>query len=263
MLNIKTLNRFKVAPSNSKEIKFNLFAPLLKISSKERYKTEFLVYEDDEFIVNLQGIKLTQIHKDILDIALYFGKDYKKNELIGKTISLYEIQKKLNYKKKNNNRWIERKLEELKRTNIQIIRKKDKAKLEFSILRAILIDPSINQYAILFEELYLLFFENFVSINYKPLLQDILNLENGVTKAVIRYFLTFREHQINVDKLLKKVGIQGDERNLRKHRKTLLNELNKVKNIFGIEIIEGKNLKDSVIRYKKPQEVKFYYPHTE
>ncbi len=263
MLNIKTLNRFRVAPSNSKEIKFNLFAPLLKISSKERYKTEFLVYEDDEFIVNLQGIKLTQIHKDILDIALYFGKDYKKNESIGKTISLYEIQKKLNYEKKNNNKWIERKLEELKRTNIQIIRKKDKAKLEFSILRAILIDPSINQYAILFEELYLLFFENFVSINYKPLLQDILSLEHAVTKASIRYLLTFKEHQINVDKLLNKIGVVGTQRTIERHRKKLLQELEEKGYKFGIEIIKGKNLKDSVIRYKKPQEVKFYYPHTE
>jgi len=260
MLNESLLNRFKFAPAGSQEIKYNIFAPLLKISNKEKYKNEFVVYEDNDFIVSLQGTKLTQIHKDILDITFFYGKNYKKGNLFGKSISLYEIQKKLNYKKKNNHKWIAIKLEELKRTNIQILRKKDKMKLEFSILRATIIDPTKKQYAILIEELYLMFFESFISINYKTLLDKILSLENGTTKAIVRYLFTFKEHQINIDKLLKRVGVNCSKRTFEKHRKATIEELKKYGHLFGIEIIPDKFLKNYLIKYKKPNEIKFYHP---
>jgi len=260
MLNESIINRFRIAPVNSQEIKYNIFAPLLKISNNEKYKNEFVVYEDNDFIVKLQGTKLTQIHKDILDITFFYGKNYKKDNLFGKAITLYAIQKKLNYKKKNNHKWIINKLEELKRTNIQIIRKQDKAKLEFSILRATIIDPIEKQYAILIEELYLMFFESFISVNYKPLLDKVLNLENGTTKAIVRYLFTFKEHQINIDKLLKRIGVNCGQRTFEKHRKATIEELKKYGNLFGIEVIPAKFLKDYVIKYKKPAEIKFYHP---
>ena len=265
MIDIKTLNRFRVAPVNTQEIKFNLFAPIEKINHKEKHKEEFIVYENEKFLVKLQGKKLTQVHKDIMDIVMFYGRDFNKDNLFGKTITLYEIQKHLFYKSKNNNKWIKEKLKELKRATIEITKKGKNGNQEFeiSILRATMIDEKTQEYAIIFEELYLMFFELYVSINYKKLLKDILSLEHAVTKASIRYLLTFKEHQINIDKLLNRIGVVGSKRNIEIHRKKLLQELEKIGYKFGIEIVEGKNLKDSVIRYKKPQEVKFYYPHTE
>jgi hypothetical protein len=263
MIELGTLNRFRVAPVNSQEIKFNLYAPIEKINHKEKHKSIFKVYEDDEFIVNLQGKKLTQVHRDIIDIIMFYGRDFNKNDLFGKTISLYEIQKHLQYKSKNNNKWIKEKLQELKRATIEIIRKGKNGRnqsFEISILRATLINEETDEYAIIFEEIYLMFFELYVSINYKKLLKDILSLKNAVTKSAIRYLLTFKQHQINVDKLLERIGIVGSKRNIEIHRKKLLQELQEKGKKFGIEIIEGKTLKDYIIRYKKPQEVKFYYP---
>jgi len=263
MIDNKTLIRFKIAPVNGQEIKFNIYAPIEKINHAEKHKNEFTVFEDDKYKVKLQGKKLTQVHKDIMDIVMYYGKDYNKNNLFGKTITLYEIQKHLQYKSKKNNKWVKEKLQELKRTTIEITKKRKDNKnqiFEISILRATLLDEKIEKYAIIFEELYLMFFELYVSINYKPLLKDILSLKNAVTKSTVRYLLTFKEHQINVDKLLNKIGIKGSDRNLRKHRKILLDELKNTGFKFGIELIEGKFPKDYVLKYKKPQGVRFYYP---
>jgi hypothetical protein len=266
MIDTKTLNRFRIAPINTQEIKFNLYAPIEKINHTEKHKNEFIVYKDDKFVVKLQGKKLTQVHKDIMDIVMFYGRDFKKNDLFGKTITLYEIQKRLQYKSKNNNKWIREKLKELKRATIEITKKRKDGKnqvFEISILRATLLDEETQEYAIIFEELYLMFFELYVSINYKTLLKDILNLEHAITKASVRYLLTFKEHQINIDKLLDRIGIIGSKRNIEIHRKKLLEELKQVGHKFGIEIIKGRTLKDYVIRYKKPQEVKFYYPPKE
>jgi len=269
MINIdtKTLNRFKIAPVNSQEIKFNLFAPIEKINHAEKHKNEFIVYEDDRFRVKLEGKKLTQVHRDIMDIVMFYGKDFfkeeEKGDMFGKTITLYEIQKHLGYKNKFNNKWVRKKLKELKRATIEITKKRKSNKnqdFEISILRAILTDEETEQYAIVFEEIYLMFFELYVSINYKALLQDILNLKHAVTKASVRYLLTFKEHQINVDKLLDRIGIVGTQRTIERHRKKLIEELKETGHKFGIEIIEGKNLKNYVIKYKKPPQVKFYYP---
>ena len=105
-----------------------------------------------------------------------------------------------------------------------------------------------------------MFFELYVSINYKKLLKDILSLKNAVTKSAVRYLLTFKQHQINVDKLLKRIGIVGTQRTIERHRKKLLQELKEKGKKFNIEIIKGKTLKNYVIRYQKPPEVKFYYP---
>ena len=263
MIDNKTLMRFRIAPINGQEIKYNIYAPIEKINYVDKHKNEFTVFKNEKFLVKLQGKKLTQVHKDIMDIIMFYGKDYNKNGLFGKTITLYEIQQHLQYKSKTNNKWIKQKLQELKRTTIEIT-KKDKNNrnqiFEISILRATLIDENTEKYAVIIEELYLMFFELYVSINYKPLLKDILSLKNAVTKAAIRYLLTFKEQQINVDRLLNNIGIVGGNRNIRKHRKSLLEELKENGYKFGIELIEEKSAKDYIIKYKKPKEVKFYYP---
>jgi hypothetical protein len=256
MINNKSLMRFKAAPVNSQEIKYNIYAPLSRINNKEKNITEHKVYEDDKIIVKLQGIKLTQIHKDIMDIILFFGKDYEKNGMVGKSITFYQIQKYLQYKAKRNNKWVKEKLNDLKRTTIEIVKKANdnqQQSLEISILRATLIGEKAGEYGVIFEEMYFFFFENFISINYKDILKDILKLDNGVTKAAIRYLLTFKAQQINVDNLLDNIGVTGSKANKRKHRAKLLDDLKEYGNKFGINLVKGDYAKDCLIKYKKPR----------
>lgn len=260
---MNVLNRFKIAPINQKEAKFNIFAPVSKISSKEKYKNEFILFEDNKFLIKGYGVKLTQIHRDILEIILFHGKQIEKDKFAGRIITLWEIQKHLNLNGKNNT-WIKNKIGELKRASILMKNKKTNKQIELSIIRAYKLDDELNKYAILFEEIYLQFFEINISLNYKNLLKDILNLKYPITKAVIRYLLTFKtKHQINIDKLLEKVGVNGSKRTKQRERKKLIEELGKVGQKFNIEIknISNKNdTKNYTIIYSKHPEVKIYYP---
>ncbi|WP_201335751.1 MULTISPECIES: hypothetical protein [unclassified Nitratiruptor] len=70
-------------------------------------------------------------------------------------------------------------------------------------------------------------------------MEDILNLKNGITKATIRYLLTYiTGHQININKLLKKLRVGGTQRNIEIQRAKLLKELKEVGKKFNIELIK-------------------------
>jgi hypothetical protein len=108
-------------------------------------------------------------------------------------------------------------------------------------------------------------FEKKVSINYKELLPDILSLKHPQTKAVVRYLLSHTAgHQINIDKLLKKIGIVGGNRNLEISRKYVLDELEEVGERFNIELIKTTNNPrakgDITLKYTRHKEVKIYNP---
>lgn len=264
---MNTLQRFKHAPITEKEIKLNIF------NANEKKKTEFInktvIYENDEFIVELKGFRLTQTHRDILDIALYHGDNsLEKFATDGKAIrlfTLYDIQKMLGYKYKNRNDWIEKKITEMQQSLFKITDKKTKDWIQFSIIDIAKYSDKHNKYAIIISDLYLSFFEREISISYKQLLPDIINLKHAQTKAVIRYLLTFQDSlQINIDKLLRKVGVSGGKRNLEKVRKNVIEELKEIGYKFGIELIktttDKRKKSDYTIKYTRPQEVKIYYP---
>jgi len=225
------IQRFRNTSIPVADLKFSIFAPVEKISNKKDYAMEHIVYEDDLYKVIVSGVRLTQVHRDILDIALCYGKydieDEIEDEGIAiRTFSLHTIQKYLNHKKKNNQAWLKNKFQELKRATILIYDKKFDEDLEFNIIRVAKRSHKLNEFVLVFEELYLAMFEKQVAINYDKLLTNILNLRFAQTKAVVRYFLSFSDkHQINIDNLLRKLGIQGDTKNLEYHRRLVLKEL--------------------------------------
>jgi len=262
--------RFSTAPSNIAEIKSNIFTYHTKqqISFKAN---ETFIYEDEYFKVELKGYKLNQIHKDILDIILYMGG----NEFDGKlqdnrfvrTISLYKIKQYLGYKSSNNIKWIENKIHEMQQTLIQVTDKKslNQDKWNFSIIETSKHSKKLNTYAVIIHPLYYQFFGDNISLNYSHYLKDILNLKNGITKATIRFLLTHKNGiNINIDNLLQKVGVRGGKRNLEKHRKNLLNELENIKELFGIKLLkmssDNRRKNDFTIIYKRLPEIQFYHP---
>jgi hypothetical protein len=279
-MNNNALFRFKVAPVNAREIKYNLYAPINKMTNiaQQKHATEYIVYEDEEFIVKIRVLKerttkngekrfvvtkLLQLHRDLLDIILFYGKPYKYNDLEGKIISLNEIMEHYSDKSRNTN-WVKEKVEELKNAKITIENKKRKRKVDFSIVRITMTDEITQKFIIIFEKLYLDFFEKSISINYKELVDEIVNLRYAVTKAAVRYLFTFKEQQINIDKLLRRIGVVGKEKNLEKYRDYLIEEIKEkkefFKNKFGIEILKNNKKSNYTIRYIKPAEVKHYHP---
>jgi hypothetical protein len=269
-MNIDGLSKFREAPITTEELKLNIFAPVDKINSKRAYKLEEIVYDDEYTKVTIKGVKLTQIHRDILDIALFYG-DYTLEDQVAqnipiRTFSLYRVQQLLKHKYNSNHKWLKDRFDELKLAVIEIYSKKNKESIQFNIVRVSKHSEKLNNYVLIFEELYFSFFEKAISISYKNLLDDIIGLKHPQTKACIRYLLTFKDgHQINIDKLLHKVGVIGGTRNLEKARKNVLDELERVKDRFNIELLKTSKDKrkksDITVRYRRHNEVKVYYPN--
>ena len=265
--------RFTVAPSNVAEIKAGIFS--FHSKKKVEFKDdESFVYEDDFYRVELKGFKLNQIHRDILDIILYCGgKEFdgklKDNRFV-RTISLYKIKEHLGYSSSNNIRWIEQKIDEIQQTLIEVTAKTspNQETWKFSAIETAKHSKKLNTYAVIIHPLYCNFFMDNISLDYSHYLKEILALQNGVTKAAIRYLLTHKGGmQINVDKLLAKIGVEGTKRNIEKQRVKLLKELEGVKETFNIEFIKTtsdmRRTGDTTIRYARLPEIRFYYPQNE
>jgi len=267
---INNIIRFGRAPTNIAEIKANIF------SFHTKQKTEFkdgevVIFENEAFKVELKGYKLNQIHRDILDIVLYFGdKEFdgklKDNSFV-RTISLYKIKEFLGYTSSNNIKWIENKLDEMQQTLIEVLDKEDELqrKWKFQIISTAQHSKKLNSYAVVIHPLYYEFFKENISMDYSYYLHKILNLRNGVTKAAVRFLLTHKEKiNINIDNLLKKIGVGGSQRNLEIQRAKLLEELQNIKTDFNIELKKMSNdnrkKNDYNICYKRLKEIKFYYP---
>jgi len=265
------LNKLRTAPVTVEEAKLNIFAPIEKIPKihKNKYLMNSIVYEDEHYCIKISGFRLTQIHRDILDIALFFGS-YKLEEEIEenipvRTFSLYTILDFLGKKKQNHQKWLVQKFKELKRAVITVEDKKQNTVYEFSIVRASQHSKNLNTFVLVIEELYLAFFESRISINYKDLVPVIVNLKHPQTKAVVRYFLTHSKgHQINIDALLRKIGVQGTKRNLEIVRKKVIEELEEKGHIFNLSLIktteDKRKTSDIIVKYTRHESVKIYYP---
>ena len=260
--------RYSISPITINEIKSGIFSYHSK-AKVEFKKEEAFIFENEYYKVELKGYKLNQLHRDILDIAIYYGDNSFDGKFQGnyimRTFTLYEIQKHLNYKAKRNNPWLIEKIRELQQTLIILHDKKKGEVWSFPIIETFKFSEKLGTYAVVFHPLYYTFFSSNISIDYKKVLSKILNLEHGITKAVIRYLITHKDGiNINIDKMLDLVGVRGSKRNIEKQRKILIEELEKVGKDFNIELVktttDKRKKSDYTIVYKRLKEVKFYYP---
>jgi hypothetical protein len=233
-----TLQRFKQAPTTVKETKYNIFAPY------EKGKTQHLntiIHEDEVYKIELKGFKLNQLHRDIIDIATYFGDNsydmQTEDTRPMRVFSLYEIQKHLNYKSKNHNKWLEEKFSEIQQSIIKITNKEEGDWIQFNIIEVAQYSKKLNKYAMVISESYMRFFENEISTSFKAYLKDILKL-NAQSRALVRYVLSHsNSFSIGLDKAMEKIGISTNvisARNFRGNRKKILDDRDKLEklNIF-------------------------------
>jgi len=261
------VQRYKQAPNTVKEAKLNIFAPYEKQKSQ---KLEGKIFESDKYSVELNGYKLNQIHRDIIDIASYHGDTSLEAQMSDarplRTFSLYDIQKHLNYKSKNQNKWIDDKFKEISRSTIKIIDKQEGDWIEFNIIDVAMFRKKINAYAMVISELYMLFFENEITINYKYYLSDILLL-NAQSRALARYILSHsNSFSIRLDKAMERIGISTDNitaKSFRENRKRILDDREQ---LIKLNIILRENKDYSTrsqsytIDYKILPEIQVYHP---
>jgi len=267
-----TLTRFRQAPISVDEIKLNFFAPVKKVTNKDRYKFKTKIYETDNFEIYIKGVRLTQIHRDILDIILFFGDTTLENKIKEnvpiRTFTLYKVLKMLEHKNPTKNvKWLKNKIDDLTNATITIKEKNIGDELSFHIIRVAKYSKKLGSYFLVIEDLYLSFFENKISINYKELLPKILKLKHAITKMTIRYLLTHSSGiKINIDKLLEKIGVIGRTRNFEIQRGKLLEELEEIGKDFNISLKKMSNdnrrKNDYTIIYNKHKDVKIYFPKT-
>jgi len=269
LFDMNTLQRFKQAPSTVAEAKLNIFSPFEKEKAEQ---LNCIVFESDNFIVTLDGYKLNQIHRDILDIALYYGD----SSFDGRTadirplriFSLYDIQKHLNYKAKRNNKWIEKKFAEMQKSIIKIESKKTGDWTQFNIIEVAQYSKKQNRYAIILSETYTFFFENEISINYKPYLCDMLLL-NAQSRALSRYILSHSNNfHIDLEKLMSKIGICKNtisRQAFDKNKNKILEEKEKLEklNIFLIKKSNDNRKKDYLVEYKILPKIQVFHPKIE
>ena len=269
------LQKFKQAPVTAFELKKNIFLPYNK-EKKEEIKD--LVILDDKILWNgikitINGYKLNQLHRDILDIALYYG-DSSLEEKTNDTrpirlFTLYQMQKYLKYKSKFNNKWLDEKIQELKRTTINIKIDKNGDWAEFNIIDIAKYSEKQKKYAIVISDLYMLFFQKEISVGYKEYLPNILSLKNPQSKALARYILTHsNDFQIDLDKAMQYIGIDKNrmtKRNFNWNKNKILEDEDKLKQL-NIEFVKKSNdnrKKDYLIKYKKLPKIKIYFPKKE
>jgi hypothetical protein len=255
------LKKFRIAPVGEKEIKMNLFNANGRVNYRRTLESKGIIFEDEKYVVEVKGIHLTQIHRDILDIFLYYGDNSLETKIIEtkaiRLFTLYEVQKRLNYQIKNNNKWIEKKITEMQQSVFKITSKENGDWIQFSIIDTAKYSKKNNKYAVIINDDYLNFFKNEISIDYKDLLDEIVKLEHPQTKAAVRYLLTFKDgHQINIDKLLRKVGIiEVDKSVFNKVKKRVIEELKKVGKKFNIQLIktssDDRKINDYTIKYTR------------
>ena len=261
------LQKFKQAPTTTFELKNNIFLPYDK-EKKELIENE-IIFKKDDLSISLNGYRLNQLHRDILDIALYYGdsrlEEQTTDERPVRLITLYEIQKHLKYKSKFNNKWLDKKIKELKRTTINIkINKVGWA--EFNIIDIAQYSKKQNKYAIVISDLYMQFFEKEIAVGYKEYLKNILSLKNPQSKALARYILTHSNNfQINLDKAMQYIGIEKEKmtkRNYNWNKNKILKDTENLKKL-NIEFVKKSNdqrKKDYLIKYKKLPKIKIYLP---
>jgi hypothetical protein len=183
-----------------------------------------------------------------------------------RTFSLYDIQKYLNYKSKNQNGWVEQKFQEIKRTTINIqLKGKSKEWIEFNIIDIARYSEKLNTFAVVLSEAYTLFFENEISINYKPYLNDILSL-NAQSRALVRYVLSHsNSFHIDLDKAMNKIGITRDkitDQVFNYNKRRILEDEDKLKklNIYFTKKSNDNRKKDFLLEYKMLPKIQIFHP---
>lgn len=248
-----------------------LFAPVERADKSTLYKefiknkSKIIVYNYDNFEIELRNRFLTQVHRDILDILLSkaIKKDFAEGIKIICETTFYKIQKELAHKyNKNgcfaNNKWLSDKIDELKDVVIKITDDKNN-KISFNILGLIGKNEN-NKIVIYFDSSYLqYFYSNDIGINYKKYIKDIVCLKSAQEKALIRYILsnTFKDDNfnMNINDILQKIGINKINTTLRRYQ-IIIKKIKDNKELlfqkFNIEI------KGDTVKYKKLDNISVY-----
>jgi hypothetical protein len=197
--------KLEQSTSSIQELRVPIFAPIQKISGNSITAKKFKENGNKRHIktswgeVELRGRTiLTQVHKDILDCVFSNNNAIVKggDGLLTIYFSQYKVlQAYMAYEESNMVRqlkWLRDKLEEIRDTTIKYKNNKGQS-FDFNVIRNIDYDEEYKSYGIKLDERYLRFFESELSINYQKELPRLLQVDDALFRALIRWFFTHKD----------------------------------------------------------------------
>lgn len=260
------LDTFKTNVSTVTELRVGIFAPITQITAASQTYKNFVANSRERRLqtpwgsVIVRGNILTQVHRDIIDAIFSTATNVEttQNGNIALFFSGYEVQKFLGKKSSTNNNWLKKKLNEIKTTNVEF-RDAEGNEYDFNITDSGGYSVKRDSFVIVFTESYMKFFQNQVTVDYRKELRKVLELEEPLIKAIIRFFFTHANNMtIELTKLLNILGYSEGERALKEARKKIRSNLEKLSE-FGITV----DTKKYILSYKKLQSVTHTIPEKE
>lgn len=252
---IDLFETFKTSNATVTELRVGIFAPITQITANSAIHKDFVKagrvrkVETAWGSVKVKGNIMTQIHRDVIDAIFSTAKysEKTKNGNIALFFSGYEVQDFLGLKSKTNNTWLKKKLDEIKTTNVEFIDKIGNT-YDFNLTDSGGYSVKKDSFAIVFTEGYMNFFQNQVSVNYKSEMKFLLEIEDALIKAMIRFFFTHaNDMNIELINLLEILGYPTHiPASLKKARKSIRDNIENLNN-FGITV----DLKKYMLSYKK------------
>lgn len=246
-----------------------MFLPVKQLS--KNFAGTDIVVENDIGKITLRKCKLTQVHRNIVDLifsSLEPAIVYEDGS-VGYVFSKYEILSALGHKHRNNSLWLERKMEEMRQASV-MLETEDAEKEEISY-QGVIVKHKVTKlksangqplYGVVFSEAFMAMFDNDIRIHSAKMTPKILQLEHAVTQAFARACISHRSLNRDLDQLLEGIGVKRQEvtdRAYRKNRKHIIDESEQLKELFGIDIRIMKNGNWGVF-YKKHDDVWFSNP---
>lgn len=188
---------FKTSNATVNELRVGIFAPITQITANSVIQKNFIEagrvrkVETAWGSVKVKGNILTQIHRDVID-AIFSTATYSETTTRGNIalfFSGYEVQEFLGRKSKTNNTWLKKKLDEIKTTNVEFIDKEGNTH-DFNLTDSGGYSVKKDSFVIVFTEGYMNFFQKQVSVNYKNEMKKLMNVDDALIKAMIRFFFT-------------------------------------------------------------------------
>ena len=252
------------------------FLPTIKNKKKIRDRKFLIKIKEIDYRIKELGISLTELHNDILE-AILISKKYIRETKKGFEIlySLHDIYKTLN--KRISESKIKNKIQELRAITYFIEDTQDNFKyLDFNILsgsklsgikysngKGMMKGRANYYYQAIIDKKYLEFTELDLKIFInEDLLKKIIDLKSGIVKHLVRYCLSQKELNKDLEDILYEIGVINDETLKQykyEYKKEILDNKDIIFNNFGIEIKKMKNGRYGIF-YNKINKVYFKNP---
>ena len=255
---------FKSSNSTVTELRIGIFAPITQVTATSAIQKDFIEagrvrkIETSWGTVKVKGNILTQIHRDVID-AIFSTATFSETTTRGNIalfFSGYKVQEFLGKKNKKDNPWLKKKLDEIKTTNVEFIDKEGNTH-DFNLTDSGGYSAKRDSFVIVFTEGYMNFFQSQVSVNYKKEMKALLEVNDALIKATIRFFFTHANNiQINLINLLDVLGYPTHiPASMKKARKTFRESVS-ILNQFNITL----HTKTWLISYKKLDSISHNIP---